>query len=155
MIAMEDETVCGSTPHGLSIKMRHRLKLSNEFSLNPNQKWRSRCGIRLHLLASSAKRKLSCPAMCCVVGCHNPISRRISEAQGPRPQRIAIVSYGAGGPEEGGWALPEIWSVGSSARSRDLSLPQSSLLFLHARLRLRVDFHFILANNSPDRYSGI
>jgi len=99
---MRDETVCGSTPHGLSIKMRHRLKLSNEFSLNPNQKWRSRCGIRLHLLASSAKRKLSCPAMCCVVGCHNPISRRISEAQGPRPQRIAIVSYGAGGPEDGG-----------------------------------------------------
>jgi len=99
---MEDETVCGSTPHGLSIKMRHRLKLSNEFSLNPNQKWRSRCGIRLHLLASSAKRKLSCPAMCCVVGCHNPISRRISEAQGPRPQRIAIVSYGAGGPQRRG-----------------------------------------------------
>jgi len=75
------------------------------------------------------------------------------KAQGPRGSQSYRMEQGV--PKAGGWALPEIWSVGSSARSRDLSLPQSSLLFLHARLRLRVDFHFILANNSPDRYSGI
>jgi len=117
MIAMEDETVCGSTPHGLSIKMRHRLKLSNEFSLNPNQKWRSRCGIRLHLLASSAKRKLSCPAMCCVVGCHNPISRRISEAQGPRGSQSYRMEQGVPKRGPGHYPRYDLWG-----RQHDLEI---------------------------------